>query len=90
VFVVGKNYRVQNIQLSKIRLAGLCRQSGNVGHRRSATCAALKRSVPTSVQETPEGVITSPKLFQRAASINYDAWLSSSAAADSNFFDQLK
>jgi hypothetical protein len=41
VFVVGKNYRVQNIQLSKIRLAGLCRQSGNVGHRRSATCAAL-------------------------------------------------
>ena len=39
--VVGKNYRVQNIQLSKIRLAGLCRQSVNVGHRRSATCAAL-------------------------------------------------
>ena len=31
--VVGKNYRVQNIQLSKIRLAGLCRQSVNVGHR---------------------------------------------------------
>ena len=68
VFVVGKNYRVQNIQLSKIRLAGLCRQSVNVGHRRSATCAALERSVPTSVQETPEGIVTSPKLFQRAAS----------------------
>ena len=31
--VVGKNYRVQNIQLSKIRLAGLCRQSVNVGWR---------------------------------------------------------
>jgi hypothetical protein len=31
VFVVGKNYRVQNIQLSKISLAGLCRQSVNVG-----------------------------------------------------------
>ena len=30
--VVGKNYRVQNIQLSKIRLAGLRRQSVNVGH----------------------------------------------------------
>ena len=78
VFVVGKNYRVQNIQLSKIRLAGLCRQSVNVGHRserhsrpafaltRFGGQAALKRSVPTSVQERPEGLITSPKLFQRA------------------------
>jgi hypothetical protein len=64
VFVVGKNYRVQNIQLSKIRLAGLCRQSGNVGHLSERHLRSAKRSVPTSVQERPEGVITTPKLFK--------------------------
>ncbi len=34
------------------------------GTGRSATRAALKRSVPTSVQERPEGLITPPKLFK--------------------------
>ena len=46
VFVVGKNYRVQNIQLSKIRLAGLCRQSVNVGWVWRATGAALNKPSP--------------------------------------------
>jgi len=32
VFVVGKNYRLQNIQLSKISLAGTAGQSVYVGH----------------------------------------------------------
>ena len=52
--VVGKNYRVQNIQLSKIRwgsapklkralAAAFAEQSGNVGHRRSATCGQPSR-----------------------------------------------
>jgi hypothetical protein len=62
--VVGKNYRVQNIQLSKIRLAGLCRQSVNVGHLSERHSRSAKRSVPTSVQERPEGPITPPKLFK--------------------------
>lgn len=34
------------------------------GTGRSATRAALKRSVPTSVQERPESPITPPKLFK--------------------------
>jgi len=46
VFVVGKNYRVQNIQLSKIRLAGLCRQSVYVGCVWRATEAALNKPSP--------------------------------------------
>ena len=44
--VVGKNYRLQNIQLSKIRLAG--NSAGNLltsaARTRSATRAALRRS----------------------------------------------
>ena len=64
VFVVGKNYRVQNIQLSKIRLAGLCRQSVNVGHLSERHSRSAKRSVPTSVQERLESLITPPKLFK--------------------------
>jgi hypothetical protein len=46
VFVVGKNYRVQNIQLSKIRLAELCRQSVYVGCVWRATEAALNKPSP--------------------------------------------
>jgi len=53
VFVVGKNYRVQNIQLSKIRLAGLCRQSVYVGCAWCATEAALNKASPdVGVRET--------------------------------------
>ncbi len=40
--VVGKNYRLQNIQLSKIRLAGLCRQSVNVGSVGSPLAGSLR------------------------------------------------
>ena len=64
VFVVGKNYRLQNIQLSKISLAGTAGQSVYVGHPPERRYAALKRSVPTSVQEKLESLITSPKLFK--------------------------
>jgi hypothetical protein len=64
--VVGKNYRVQNIQLSKISLAGLCRQSVNVGLVGSPLCAALSTS-PTSVCARLKSLIRSPKLFQRPA-----------------------
>ena len=49
--------------------SGLPDSAGNLvtsGTGRSATRAALKRSVPTSVQEKPEGLITPPKLFQIA------------------------
>ena len=53
MFVVGKNYRVQNIQLSKISLAGLCRQSVYVGCARCATEAALNKASPdVGVRET--------------------------------------
>src|SRR5262245_1577209 len=41
--VVGKNYRVQNIQLSKISLAGLCRQSVNVGCQSESKLNDLSR-----------------------------------------------
>ena len=61
--VVGKNYRVQNIQLSKIRLAGLCRQSVNVGSIGSPLYAALSTS-PTSVCARLKSLIRSPKLFK--------------------------
>ena len=47
--------------------SGLPDSAGNLvtsGTGRSATYAALKRSVPTSVQEKPEGLITPPKLFK--------------------------
>ena len=62
--VVGKNYRVQNIQLSKIRLAGLCRQSVNVGSVGSPLCAALATS-PTSVGARLKSLTRSPKLFSK-------------------------
>ena len=66
--VVGKNYRLQNIQLSKISLPGTSRQSVyvgcSIGARRSSR--ALRRSRPTSVRERPRGLTHSPKLFQRA------------------------
>jgi hypothetical protein len=64
VFVVGKNYRLQNIQLSKIRLAGHLPAIWNVGHRSERRLRSAKRSVPTSVQERPEGLVTPPKLFK--------------------------
>jgi hypothetical protein len=66
--------RIFNCQRSG--LPGISRQSVYVGHRserhsrpafaltRFGGQAALKRSVPTSVQEKPEGLITPPKLFK--------------------------
>ena len=49
--------------------SGLPDSAGNLvtsGTSRSAAHAALKRSVPTSVQERLESLITPPKLFQIA------------------------
>jgi hypothetical protein len=63
VFVVGKNYRVQNIQLSKIASCQLSRQSVYVGVPVGAALGRSKRPEPTSVREGPIGLITSPKIF---------------------------
>src|SRR5688572_12149518 len=75
--VVGKNYRVQNIQLSKIRLAGLCRQSVNVGLVGSPhlhACRTVARSAKAGALNFPDvGVRETQEphslteTFQRAA-----------------------
>ena len=65
--VVGKNYRLQNIQLSKISLPGTSRQSVYVGCSiGAATHAALIRSRPTSADEGLFSLTHLTETFQKS------------------------
>ena len=61
--MVGKNYRVQNIQLSKISLAGRCRQSVNVGLIGVPLMQHSSDRPDVGARETDAASIRSPKLF---------------------------